>query len=85
MENNATPSLSEEQVLAVDRAGGAVRLTDPATNRQYVLLPAEVYERVRALAYDDSPWTDEEMDLLAAESADALGWEGMDAYQDPPS
>lgn len=32
--------------------------------------------------YDDSPWMDEEMDLLAAEDADALGWEGMEAYQD---
>ena len=85
MENNATPPLSEEQIRAVDRAGGAVRLIDPATNRQYVLLPAEVYERVRALAYDDSPWTDEEMDLLAAESADVLGWEGMDGFRDPSS
>lgn len=41
-------------------------------------------ERVTALAYDASPWIDEEMDQLAAESADALGWEGTDAYQDPP-
>lgn len=32
--------------------------------------------------YDDSPWTDEEMDMLAAEDADYLGWEGMEAYQD---
>jgi hypothetical protein len=32
--------------------------------------------------YDDSPWTDEEMNLLAAEDANTLGWEGMEAYQD---
>jgi hypothetical protein len=32
--------------------------------------------------YDDGPWTDEEMDLLAAENADMLGWDGMDGYQD---
>ena len=83
---NTTPALSEEQIRAVgDRAGSVVRLIDPTTNRYYVLLPADEYERVKALAYDDSPWTDEEMDLLAAESADALGWEGMDAYQDPAS
>jgi hypothetical protein len=35
--------------------------------------------------YDDTPWTDEEMDLLAAEQADSLGWEGMEMYQDPES
>jgi hypothetical protein len=32
--------------------------------------------------YDASPWTDEEMDLLAAENAEALGWEGMETYED---
>ena len=31
---------------------------------------------------DDSPWSDEEMDMLAAEDADRLGWDGMDVYQD---
>lgn len=72
MENSATPLLSEEQSRAVAGAGGAVRLTDPTTNRHYVLIPADEYERVKALAYDDSPWTNVEMDLLAAESADAL-------------
>ena len=32
--------------------------------------------------YDASPWTEEEMDLLAAASADELGWEGFEPYQD---
>jgi hypothetical protein len=86
METTSTPHLSVEQIRAVAAGGGeAVRLIDPTTDRPYVLVPADVYERVKALAYDDSPWTDEEMDRLAAESADALGWDGMDAYQDPPS
>jgi hypothetical protein len=60
-----------------------VRLIDPATREAFVLLRAEDYDRLTEHAYDDSPWTDEEMDLLAAEDADSLGWEGMDAYQDP--
>ena len=55
---------------------------DPRTKEAYVLIPREVYERIKGLLYDDSPWTDEEMDLLAAEAADLLGWEGMEAYQD---
>jgi hypothetical protein len=57
-----------------------VRLNDRGTD--LVLLRADVFARLRALVYDDSPWTDEEMDRLAAEDADALGWEGMEAYQD---
>ena len=47
-----------------------------------MIVRADVFEKLRDLAYDDSPWSDEEMDLLAAERADALGWEGMETYQD---
>jgi hypothetical protein len=31
---------------------------------------------------DSSPWTDEEMDLLAAEDGERLGWDGLEVYQD---
>ena len=62
-----------------------VRLIDPATREAFVLLRADEYDRLSERAYDDSPWTDEEMDLLAVEDADFLGWEGMDAYQDMES
>lgn len=44
---------------------------DPETKETYVLVRKDVYERLRELLYDDSSWTDEEMDLLAAE-VDAL-------------
>lgn len=40
------------------------------SGRSCVLLTREVYDRGRDLAYDDSPWTDEERELLAAEDAD---------------
>jgi hypothetical protein len=40
---------------------------NPETKETYVLVRKEVYERLRELLYDDSPWTDEEMDLLTAE------------------
>jgi hypothetical protein len=40
---------------------------NPETNETYVLVAKEVYERLKEMLYDDSPWTDEEMDLLAAE------------------
>ncbi len=40
---------------------------DPETKETYVLLRKEQYERIKELLYDDSSWTDEEMDLLAGE------------------
>ena len=57
------------------------RLEEPQTKETYALVRLEVYERMKDLLYDADPWTDEEMDLLAAEDADRLGWEGMEAHQ----
>jgi hypothetical protein len=74
--------LTEELREAVRaHASEPVRLIDPTTSETFVLLRAEEFDRLIEGAYDDSPWTDEEMDLLAAEDADFLGWEGMDVYQ----
>ena len=69
---------SKEQLEAIGK-GKPVRLSEGGTD--LVVVRADVFERLRELVYDDGPWTDEEMDLLAAEDADALGWEGMEAYQ----
>ena len=30
-----------------------VRLTDPETRQEYILLPVEVYDRLKSLLYDD--------------------------------
>jgi hypothetical protein len=62
------------------RSGNLVQLNEAGTS--LVVLRADVYERLRALVYDDGPWTDEEMAMLALEDANSLGWEGMEAYQD---
>jgi hypothetical protein len=70
--------LTNEQLEAI-RSGESVRLSEGGT--ELVVLRADVFERLKGLMYDDSPWTDEEMDLLAAEDADSLGWEGMETYQ----
>ena len=45
----------------------------------------EEYERLKEAEYDDSSWTDEEREQLAAEDADSLGWDGMEAYKDSGS
>ncbi|MDB5312933.1 MAG: hypothetical protein JWO38_7135 [Gemmataceae bacterium] len=79
MEGNI--NLTEELTRAVaEHPNEPVRLIDPVTKRQYVLVSADIYDRLSA-AYDDSPWTDEERDALRAEAVDTLGWEGMEAYQ----
>ena len=52
---------------------------DPQTRQAYVLVRKEVYEWLKEL-YDDSPWTDEEMDALAWEAGRAAGWDEMDEY-----
>ena len=62
--------LTNEQKEALVK-GEAVRLRD--NGLEYVLVRADVFDK---LAYDDSPWTDEEMDLLAEEAGDLL-----DEYQ----
>ena len=71
-------NLSEAQLAAVQR-GDSIRVRDNDTD--LVVMRADLFDRLRQAVYDDTPWSDEEMDLLAAEDADALGWQGMDGYQ----
>jgi hypothetical protein len=53
---------------------------DPETNETYILVKADVYERMKELLYDDGPWTDDERDALAWEAGKHAGWEDMDEY-----
>ncbi len=76
------PELSKELGRQIRAAGdGPVRVTDPETHREYVIVSADLFDQLREGAYDDGPWTEDEMDRLAAEQADLLGWEGMEPYQ----
>jgi hypothetical protein len=76
--------LTQEQRQAVIESGNVpVRLTDPDTHREFVLIQASVFQRLQDL-YDDSPWTDEEMELLAWEAGKSIGWEEMDEYDRYP-
>jgi hypothetical protein len=71
--------LTHDQLEAV-RGGASVRLSEAGTD--LVVMRADVFDRLQGALYDASPWTDEEMALLAAEDADRLGWDGMEVYQD---
>ncbi len=60
--------------------GKLVRVRDSQTNETLVILRPEVYDRLKEAIYDDSPWTDEEMDALAWEAGQTAGWDSMDKY-----
>lgn len=68
--------LTEEQRNSI-REGLPVRVADDGN--QYVVLRADVYERLADAVYDDSPWTAEEMDQLRADSLAALDRYGKDS------
>jgi hypothetical protein len=69
----ATVNITVEQERAV-RNGQAVAVTVGGT--ACVLLRKDVFERGEELDY--GPWTSEEMDSLAAETADLLAGDGLD-------
>jgi hypothetical protein len=77
--------LTEAQARAIAQAGPEPPgIVDPLTRTAYVLLREDEYERLKELLYDDSPWTDEEMDALAVEAGQSLGWDdGGEAEADP--
>jgi hypothetical protein len=73
--------LTEEQQQKLE-SGQAVEVTDAQTLCPYVVLRKDAYERVRHLLYDDSEWTEEELRLQLARSAEGNGWDkpGMEDY-----
>jgi len=59
---------------------------DPNSKQEYVLVPRETYETMKQALYDDSEWTNDEMDALAWEAGKNAGWDDMseyDNYQKP--
>jgi hypothetical protein len=62
-----TLSAGELEVL---HKGGAVPQT--IDGHECVLVRKDVYERLRHPVYDDSPWTDDELEALAEATFDQL-------------
>jgi hypothetical protein len=61
-----------------------VRLADPETKAEYVVLPAEVYDQMKTWFYDDSPLADEEQRALLIKAGLRAGWDTpeMEVYND---
>lgn len=75
-------TLSEELQRAITDQGEApVEVLDPATNRTYVLIPREQYERLRPL-FGADPVTPLEQRQLLRDVGRRAGWDDprMDAY-----
>ncbi len=72
--------LTEEQRQELSSAEPVA--IDPSTKETYVLVRKSVYEHIKGLLYDDGEWSDDELRLLLARSAEANGWNepAMDDY-----
>lgn len=77
--------LTAEQAGTLDAPDQTpVRVVDPRTRREYVLVPVDEYNRLAA-DYDDTGFTREELDLQRWQIGhDILGWDDMDVYDQLP-
>lgn len=74
--------LSDEIRREIERQGDRpIEVIDPDTNRVYVLIAREQYERLRPLLEDD-PFSEQEQRKLLREAGRRAGWDDpeMDAY-----
>lgn len=61
--------LTEKQALALEHSQAQPpRVLNPRTQRSFVLVSVEEYERLTQDDYDDGPWADQEIAVLAAEA-----------------
>ena len=77
--------LTKELQQAVQEANGQpIRLVDPKTNLEYVVLPAEIFDRVQHVFCDANPLTIEEQRALLVQVGLSVGWDDpqMDAYNE---
>ena len=75
----------EIQQAIKDAQEEPVRLVDPETNAEYVVVPVETFELMRkGVYYDDGPITEEEQTALLVEMGRSIGWDDpeMDVYND---
>ena len=78
-------TLSKELQQAIQEADEQpVRLVNPETNVEYVVLPAEIFNRMQGVFYDTDPLTPEERHQLLVRVGLSVGWDdpAMDVYND---
>jgi PHD/YefM family antitoxin component YafN of YafNO toxin-antitoxin module len=78
-------AISKELQQAVkDSKDNLVRLVDPETNAEYVVLSAETFAQMQEKLYDDGPLTPEERRSLLVQAGLRAGWDDpeMDVYNE---
>ena len=67
-----------------DSQSQPIRLTDPETNCEYVLLPAQLYDQAREVFYEYSTLSADEKRALMLRAGLRAGWDDpeMDVYND---
>jgi hypothetical protein len=78
-----TLELNEPQQQALDaQAEEPLRLVDPRTQLSYVLVKADIFDRLKQLLYDDASPSEEEKRRQLAASGERGGWldPEMDVY-----
>ncbi len=75
--------LTKELGRELKEAGGNVLdVSDPDSGQRYVIVKADIYERLKQLLYDDKDLTPDEQLRLLADSGRRAGWDdpAMDVY-----
>ena len=74
----------ELQQAVRDAHGHPVRLTDPETKAEYVLLQAEMYDQIHGLLHDGTPLTANEKRAVLIKAGLRAGWDDpeMDVYNE---
>jgi hypothetical protein len=79
----ATIELTDDQVRALSRPHpNPPEVLNPRTKEAFVLLRIDQYKKLTGELYDDSPWTREELESVAGQTAERSGW---DAENDHPA
>jgi ATP-dependent exoDNAse (exonuclease V) beta subunit len=77
--------LTEQQMQALEKPEASPpQIVNPRTKETFVLLRVDEYARLKEDEYDDSPWTREELNALAWETAKHAEWDDIDEYDDAP-
>ena len=74
----------ELQQIVQDANGQPIRLVDPETSLEYVVLPAKIFDRIEDVFYNSNPLTIEEQRALLVKVGLSVGWDDpkMDAYNE---
>lgn len=74
----------ELQQVVQDADEQPIRLVDPETNLEYVVLPAKIFDRIQDVFYNASPITIEEQRALLVKVGLSVGWDDpeMDVYNE---